>query len=137
MVSGKQIGFIIAGLVVIGIGYYVGFVGWTDTQMTSGPQGFGLYEVTTTYPIAGIVAMIAGLGLIGNAFGGDDDEGADETDQPIEDTGVGGEAAETGGVASAAEQRHCTSCGAEIAVDAAFCTECGESLGSDSAAAGG
>lgn len=140
MVSGKQIGFAIAGLVVIGLGYYIGFVGWTDTQMTTGPQGYGLYEVTTTYPIAGIVAMIAGLGLIGNAFGGDDDEGTEEIAQPT-DTAPADETGQSTMTSEGAmvetDRRHCTSCGAEIAANAAFCTECGESIEAGGTAAGG
>lgn len=143
--SAKQIGWIVLGLVVIGVSYYIGFVGFTETKMMNGDQGFGLYEVTTTYPIAGILGFIFGLGLMGNALGDEDDDGAAASgESPSREAGASepgtersgpqqagaGDAAAGESAAAAGQARHCPDCGTAVAPDAEFCTECGQSLAS-------
>lgn len=142
--NAKQIGWIVLGLVVIGVSYYIGFVGFTETKMMSGDQGYGLYEVTTTYPIAGILGFIVGLGLMGNALGDEDDGSTAGGSAPAQEAGAGepadtdpsGRQASPEGDSGAAarepsgQARNCPGCGTPVAPDAEFCTECGQSLAS-------
>lgn len=149
----KGVGWIVAGLIVIGISYYVGFVGWTETKMMAGDQGYGLYEVTTTYPIAGVVGIIAGIGIMGNALDdgsppteerrqsptkiteegeedGVQDDGPDADESAVvDDTGDGD--VENDGDAATGAEFFCPRCGESTDPSLDFCTSCGDRIPAD------
>lgn len=57
----KGVGYGVLGLICLGLGYWAGFVGYTET--TTGPEGFGVYQVT--HPIIGLILIIfGGLSLL-------------------------------------------------------------------------
>lgn len=73
----KRLGFIVLGIILVVGGYWVGFDGETSTEYRAdGPQGPGYYEVTETYPIAGIVLILGGLGVAARGVS-PDEEGVD------------------------------------------------------------
>jgi len=58
----KAIGQALLGFFFLVIAYWLGVIG-TDayTQWTYGPEGYGLYEIRHTRPIAGIIFGIMGV----------------------------------------------------------------------------
>lgn len=66
----KRIGSVGVGLAAVGAGYWFGFVGQTETKWMMGPEGYGLYEVTRTNPLAGLALLLVGFLAIGKGIRG-------------------------------------------------------------------
>lgn len=121
----KRLAYVGFGIVLVLGGYWVGFVGETSTEFRAdGPQGPGVYEVTTTYPLVGVALIIGGLLVAANGAFGDDD--ANDGTLATENPPPSGDA--DGGNPDGNDSTLCPSCGAELSPTAAFCTNCGTEL---------
>ena len=71
---GKGIFSLLGAIVLIPLGYWLGFVGYTEMRMgVEASQGAGVYRLT--YPVAGILFLLLGviflIGAAGNFIGAD------------------------------------------------------------------
>lgn len=120
--SSNQFIYVVAGILLVLGGYWLGFVGQTSTEYrVDGPQGPGNYEVETTYPVAGIIGILGGISMVFRGV-------VSETDQPSpeEESQSHSEPQDTPTVQTS--DWSCPSCGESLSSTAKFCTNCGTSV---------
>lgn len=124
----KGIGAVIGGIISLCIAIWAGLIGYTTTEFTSGPEGYGLYEVQVTYPVVGIIFGIMGvLSLIGGLVQ------LSESMEPIPPPQL--VVLKRNQIEPQQAQFYepqpllrCTNCENELDSDAAFCPNCGSAV---------
>lgn len=116
------IGRIIGGVILAGIGYWLGFIGWVEER--TGPYGPADYQVT--YPIAGIILIIMGIvgifiGVVAIAESTEDSVPEHMNVYSLDPAGDSPQRGEK-------DLLTCNKCGSGVPNDADFCTNCGTAM---------
>jgi len=142
------IGRIVIGVVLLGFGVWAAFIGTTSIETRFGSEGYGLYEVRTTWPLPGIPIMIAGvIGIILGVVEIARSVGPTRTPQlvpygpppsfpgfgqPLPSTPIppfGPAPTSLPPFSQPPLERRCPNCGVLVPSDSKFCISCGRQIG--------